>query len=118
MSGRAELNKFKGETKMAKVRSTKEQNEFRTNLENAATQPTEVVAELTPGAVPFKNTTVGKTVRTFLQTAAGVLLLLAASEEFRNFVTDNYPQLAMWLPLAASLFTAIQNGLDPNVKNI
>lgn len=81
-------------------------------------QPTEVIAAIDPDKVPFKNTTVGKTVRTFFQAIAGVLLVFALSDEFRNFITDRYPELAVFLPLAAALFTAVQNALDPNVKNI
>ncbi len=67
--------------------------------------------------VPFKNTTAGKTIRTLFQSAAGMLLIFALSPEFRDFVTNNYPQLTAYVPLAVALFTALQNGLDPNVKN-
>lgn len=78
---------------------------------------TEAVVQLAPEAVPFKNTAVGKTLRTLLQAVAGVALVFVVSDEFRQFVTDNYPQLVVFIPLAASLFTALQNLLDPNVKN-
>lgn len=77
----------------------------------------EAVVQLAPDAVPFKNTTVGKTTRTFMQSAAGILLIFALSEDFRDFITNQYPALAAFLPLAIALFTAIQNGIDPNVKN-
>ena len=77
-----------------------------------------VVKQSVETPVPFKNTTVGKTVRTFLQVAGGVVLLFATNEEFRNFVSNNFPELALYIPLAGALITAIQNALDPTVKNI
>lgn len=67
--------------------------------------------------IPFKNTTVGKTLRTLFQSAAGILLVFALSDDFRVFVTTRYPSLAVFLPLATALATALQNGLDPSVKN-
>lgn len=83
-----------------------------------STLPTEAVVELTPEATPFKNTTVGKTIRTFLQTTAGIVSIFVLSEDFRNYVTNSYPTLAVYIPLLTALFTLVQNGIDPNVKNI
>ncbi len=72
----------------------------------------------TKNITPFKNTTVGKTVRTLFQSIAGILLVFAVSDDFREYITNTYPQLAVYIPLAVALFTALQNGIDPSVKNI
>ena len=76
------------------------------------------------GSVPFKLTTVGKSVRTFLQATAGigsiVVTALLASEEFKSLIGAN-PEWA-WLlvafPIATTVFTYLQNALDPTVKTI
>lgn len=82
-----------------------------------STQPTEVVVQLSPDKVPFKNTTTGKTIRTFLQTTAGIVAIFVLSDDFRHYVTNSYPALALYIPLLTAFFTALQNGIDPNVKN-
>ena len=78
------------------------------------TQPTEVVKELPKEQTPFKNTTTGKTLRTLFQSAAGVLLVFALSDEFRTFIQDRFPTLVVFMPLAVALMTAVQNALDKN----
>lgn len=79
---------------------------------------TEVVATVDADKVPFKNTTVGRTFRTFFQSAAGLLLVFALSDEFRTFIQDRFPELMAFFPLATALFTALQNAVDPHIKNI
>jgi hypothetical protein len=77
----------------------------------------EIAIPVAASTVAFKNTTAGKTIRTFFQSAAGILLVFALSDEFRSFITNRFPELAAFIPLAVALFTALQNGVDPNVKN-
>lgn len=79
------------------------------------TQPTEIVTELPKDKVPFKNTTTGKTIRTLFQSAAGILLVFALSDEFRTFIQDRFPTLIVFMPLAVALMTAVQNALDKTV---
>jgi hypothetical protein len=68
-------------------------------------------------AVDSKNTTAGKTIRTYLQTAAAVGLLVIGLPEFRDFVLQHYPSLIVYIPLAVAVMTAIQNGFDKDVPN-
>ena len=81
------------------------------------------VEEVTPLPVQHKNTTVGKTVRTALQTFAGAVSVaipvLVASEDFRNYLNSNpeWAWLVFALPAAASFFTFLQNAADPTVPN-
>lgn len=94
-----------------------------TGTQQEPTQNTEAVVQLAPDATPFKNTTLGKTIRTFYQCMAGVMTVivpaLIASDDFKKLI-NTYPQWA-WiliaLPTATAIWTAIQNALDPTVKN-
>ena len=78
--------------------------------------------ESTPTPVQHKNTVVGKTMRTFLQSTAAVvtaLPILIAVPEVRTLIEHN-PNLSFLLVLVPALaagYTALQNGLDPTVPN-
>lgn len=92
--------------------------------ENVETVTQEVTAEVPASSVPFKNTTVGKTVRTLFQAALGTLLVVAtalmASEDFRNLLLDNpeWSWVGVTLPVVIAALTFLQNFLDPTVKTI
>lgn len=72
-------------------------------------------------SVPFKNTVVGKTVRTFFQSTAGILVLvlptLLANQQFRDIITahPSWSWVFAAFPVASAVFTAIQNAVDPTV---
>lgn len=73
--------------------------------------------------IQHKNTTVGKTVRTFLQACAGAipvaLAALAVNEDFRRYIVDHpeWGWMLFVLPAATAFVTYIQNALDPSVPN-
>jgi len=45
-----------------------------------------------------------------------VITILAASDEFRDFIASRFPWLAVYIPLLVAAYTALRNALDPNVK--
>lgn len=76
--------------------------------------------EATPMPISHKNTTVGKTVRTFFQSTAAIVTALPALllvPEVRELI-EREPRMAFLLiafPALSAFWTAVQNGLDGTV---
>lgn len=87
------------------------------------TEPGVPVEEVTPTPVQFKNTTHGKTIRTFYQAFPGVVVValtaLTLNEQFRDYMMAHpeWGWLGVLLPVLIAVATYIQNKLDPTVPD-
>lgn len=59
--------------------------------------------------VANKFTVWGRTIRTLVQGFVGLAAVFLASDSFRDFITNNAPELAVYIPGAIAFVTWLQN---------
>ena len=63
------------------------------------------------------RTTVGKTFRTLIQAGIAQLLVLVASDSFRDWVATQGPEFVVLVPALVAVVTFVYNKLDPRVPD-